>query len=70
MAVDTGTLLLEMQRKGSMTDCSFVIEGIEMKAHANVICCRGGKLRDMVAENPNGIEINEVTRQTFSTILK
>ena len=70
MAVDTGILLLRMQKDGSMTDVTFLVQGTEVKAHKNVVCCRGGKLKEMVENNPKTVQIEEISLATFSTVLE
>ena len=68
--IDTGTLLLQMQRDGAMTDYTFVIQGTEVKVHQIVVCGRGGRLKEIIEENPDGVKIDEITHKTFSTILE
>ena len=70
MAVDTGFLLYKMQQTGALTDITFHIQGTEFKAHRNVISCRGGKLQDIVEEDPKHVVIENITLETFSTVLE
>ena len=70
MAVDTGKLLLQMQRDGSMTDITFLVQGTEVKAHKIVICCRGGKLKKMLENNPKTVKIEQINLGTFNNVLE
>ena len=70
MAVDTGKLLLQMQRDGSMTDITFLVQGTEVKAHKIVVCCRGGKLKKMVENNQKIVRIEQISLATFNTVLE
>ena len=70
MSMDTGNLLFQMQKNNSMTDITFVVQGKEVKAHKNVVCCRGGKLKEMVENNPKTAHIKEINLATFNAVLE
>ena len=70
MADKTGSLLLNMQREDLMTDYTFIIQDTELKVHRNVVCCRGGKLKELVEEKPEQLEIDDMDLQTFTTLLE
>ena len=67
---DTGTLLFALLKEDFMTDVTFVVQELEVKAHGVVVSCRGGKLRKMVEEKKEKIEIENVSPETFNTILE
>ena len=70
MPVDTGSLLYQMQQSGTLTDIMFVVQGTEIRAHRNVVTCRGGKLAKMFEDNQQSVEIDDITVDTFLTVLE
>ena len=70
MATGLGFQLLAMQKEGAMTDISFIVQGKEIQAHKNVLCCGGSKFKEMVLENAERVIIDDVSPETFTAILE
>ena len=66
-----GTRLFRMFNDEDMTDVTFVVQGTEIKAHKVIVSSRGGKLKELVNNDDQRVELaEELKPQTFRTVLQ
>jgi len=53
-----------------MTDVTFLVQGNAIKGHRIVVMSYGGMLQELLEANAGQIEIEDITPQTFKTVLE
>jgi len=70
MVVNIKQRLLTMLDGAFLTDVLFIVQGEEMKCHKLILSSCESRLKELVANNPEKIDIDDVSPHTFREILK